>query len=286
MGNVTFEEFMLEMRNEIFKQRAFRIYNGDNTFRSHNEEGREKQMFRLRMKSELFAETVYSLVNGTGFAPKNTAQVATTQETPKQQEQSKSEADLSAGELLTDGQIAKPKELSIYESLRQRLERLRDKNGQIAKQIAKKISIYERLGPHVRIQEKHSHITEKISIYERLGPHVSIQEKHGQITEQISIYERLGPPVNIREKPGKEFYKKSSKLADDEKFNRSNFRRNYQPNRAIHAGRTGGPGSQPQIKFNRNKQVQRPEKTARAKLINKRCKYGRECYNDKCAFIH
>ena len=160
MGNVTFEEFMLEMRNEIYKQRAFRIYNGDNTFRSHNEEGREKQMFRLRMKSELFAETVYFLVNGTGFTPKNTAQVATTQETPNQQEQSKSEADLSTGELLTDGQIAKPKELSIYESLRQRLERLRDKNRQIAKQIAKKISIYERLGPYVRIQEKYSQITE------------------------------------------------------------------------------------------------------------------------------
>ncbi|KAK2722321.1 hypothetical protein QYM36_002751 [Artemia franciscana] len=263
MGNITFEEFMLEMRNEIFKQRAFKIYNGDHTFRSHNDEGREKQMFRLRMKSELFAGTVYSLVNGTGFTPKNTAEVATTQETPNQQEQGKSEADLSTGELLTDGQIAKPKELSLYESLRQRLERLRDKNGQIAKQIAKKNSIYDRLGPHVRIQEK-----------------------HGQITGQISIYERLEPPVSIREKPGKEFYKKSSKLAEDEKFNPSNFRRNYKPNRAIHAGKTGGPGSQPQIKFNRNKQVRGPEKTPRANLINKRCKYGRECYNDKCAFIH
>ena len=263
MGNITFEEFMLEMRNEIFKQRAFKTYNGDNTFRSHNEEGRAKQMFTLRMKSELFAETVYSLVNGTVFTPKNTAEVATTQETPNQQELSKSEADLSAGELLTDGQIYKPKELSMYESLRQRLERLRDKNRQIAKQIKKKMNIYE-----------------------RLGPHTSIQEKHGQITEKISIYERLGPPVNIREKHGKEFYKKLPKLADNETFNHSDFRRNYQPNRANYARRTSGPGSQPQIKFNKNKQVHGPEKTPRAKLINKRCKYGRECYYGKCAFIH
>jgi hypothetical protein len=52
------------------------------------------------------------------------------------------------------------------------------------------------------------------------------------------------------------------------KINHNDFKGNYQPNIAKYAGRTGRPGSQPQIKF------------------NKRCKYGNECYSNKCAIIH
>jgi crotonobetainyl-CoA:carnitine CoA-transferase CaiB-like acyl-CoA transferase len=94
MENITFEEFMLEMRNEKLMQKAFKTYFGDNKFRSHREEGRNKLIFTFRMKSELFAEIVYSLVNGADFVTKNTTEVASTQETLNQQEHSKTEEDL------------------------------------------------------------------------------------------------------------------------------------------------------------------------------------------------
>jgi hypothetical protein len=77
METTTFEEFTKKMVSNEFQRQAFKAFCHNQRFGDKREEWRQQRRFSFRIKSEVFADIVNTLLTGVGFVKKNIAQVPT-----------------------------------------------------------------------------------------------------------------------------------------------------------------------------------------------------------------